>query len=489
MMRRLTTATSAAFLITAQTGYSEAIISPSDNAVDSDVALEATVDEIKAVPRDTIYIIDDAGNFIKKEALDAGSGIKSAFSSNQGPHEITDKEGVAAIKNAWDTSSDLQFRSYKISKRLGDLLQAYVKDKTAPSIDVSDFFRSVDFPEGAVARYLPEFQSLLVHQTEENLLAMEMTLASYQRIQKDLMGRQVEIEVKFIEVSQNTLDELGFEWTFDSKDGGDLRIFDDFYFPAGQDLLSDGLRTSAAALGGGPAAGTLELAKTTGSLQWSMMISALEQTGDSDVLSAPRVVTHSHEKAIIRVGEERMVPKSFEVDNQNTSPYVQHSDWELELMGVQMEVTPEIRRDGLIDLELTSKILNYIGDDSYRVVPQYKTQLQGGEFGQVSDWDIAEIRATLPYFRIRELDTRVTVDDGNTIAMGGLIYDKLETFRDKVPVMGSIPWLGRLFRSEGERSVKRNLMIFVTATQVDVNGRRAADLVLQKNEEPVLVGE
>jgi len=74
----------------------------------------------------------------------------------------------------------------------------------------------------------------------------------------------------------------------------------------------------------------------------------------------------------------------------------------------------------------------------------------------------------------------VTVADGSTVGMGGLIYDKLETFRDKVPVLGSIPFIGRLFRSEGEKSIKRNLMIFVTATQVDVDGRRSADVVLNK---------
>jgi len=300
------------------------------------------------------------------------------------------------------------------------------------------------------------------------------------------VAKQVEIEIKFIEVSQNTLDELGFDWTFDSKDGGDLRLFDDFVFPAGQDILSDGLRSTAAALGGGPAAGTFELAKTAGSLQWSMMITALEQTGDSDVLSAPRVVTHSHETAVIQVGEERMIPKAFEIQNQNTSPYVQHSAWELELMGVQMDVTPEIRRDGLIDLELNSKILNYIGDDQYQITPAYEARVG---FASGGEDDVSQVNASLPYFRIRSLDTRLTVADGNTIAMGGLIYDKLETFRDKIPILGSIPWVGRLFRSEGERSVKRNLMIFVTATQVDVNGRRAADLAMEKTEFPAAGGE
>jgi general secretion pathway protein D len=86
----------------------------------------------------------------------------------------------------------------------------------------------------------------------------------------------------------------------------------------------------------------------------------------------------------------------------------------------------------------------------------------------------------LPYFRIREMTTKVTVADGSTVGMGGLIYDKIETYKDKVPVLGSIPLIGRLFRSEGEKTIKRNLMIFVTATEVDVNGRRAVDMVMKK---------
>jgi len=64
----------------------------------------------------------------------------------------------------------------------------------------------------------------------------------------------------------------------------------------------------------------------------------------------------------------------------------------------------------------------------------------------------------------------VTIEDGSTIVMGGLIKEKLETFKDSVPFLGKIPFIGRLFRSEGERAVKRNLMIFVTANQVDASG-------------------
>jgi type II secretory pathway component GspD/PulD (secretin) len=445
----------------------------------SDVVLESAVDEVKAIPRDTVYIYDDVVKYVKDDAVNAAAGVKSIF-EGESAYEKEKKESKRAVADAWDSSNDIVFRSYKVSERVGGLLMAYAVEKSAPSIDVADFFKSIEFPQGSVARYLPEFQSLFVHQTQGNLVVIEDVLASYQSAQKNLMGNQVEIEIKFIEVSENSLNELGFDWTFDSKDGGDLKLLDNLYLPAPQDLLSSGLRGASTALGGGPAAGVLDIAKETGSFQWSLAISALEQSGDSDVLSAPRVVTHSHETAIIRVGEERMIPKSFEIDSQNTSPYVQHGDWELELMGVQMEVTPEIRHDGLIDLALDTKILDLIGYDNYPISPRYKRQLGDSVNKTGETWEMTEVNALLPYLRVRSLETRVTVADGNTIAMGGLIYDKLETFSDKVPVLGSIPWLGRLFRSEGDRSIKRNLMIFVNATQVDVHGRRSADLTQEK---------
>jgi general secretion pathway protein D len=64
--------------------------------------------------------------------------------------------------------------------------------------------------------------------------------------------------------------------------------------------------------------------------------------------------------------------------------------------------------------------------------------------------------------------------------MGGLVDERTETFRDQVPFLGDIPYLGRLFRTEGSRSAKKNLTIFVTATQVDVNGMTSAERELAR---------
>ncbi|MEX2605848.1 MAG: hypothetical protein WD708_00745, partial [Kiritimatiellia bacterium] len=66
--------------------------------------------------------------------------------------------------------------------------------------------------------------------------------------------------------------------------------------------------------------------------------------------------------------------------------------------------------------------------------------------------------------------TSMIVWDGHTVVMGGLIREDLLTFEDKVPILGDIPILGRLFRSDGRRSEKRNLLIFVTARLVDPAG-------------------
>ena len=81
------------------------------------------------------------------------------------------------------------------------------------------------------------------------------------------------------------------------------------------------------------------------------------------------------------------------------------------------------------------------------------------------------IQAQLPIFKVRKIETEVTMNNGSTIAMGGLISEKVLSFNDKVPLLGDIPVAGRLFRNEGERSVKRNLLIFVTATIVEPNGQ------------------
>jgi general secretion pathway protein D len=75
-----------------------------------------------------------------------------------------------------------------------------------------------------------------------------------------------------------------------------------------------------------------------------------------------------------------------------------------------------------------------------------------------------------PVFSLREITTKVTVWDGATLVMGGLTREEVKRVSDKVPILGDIPYLGRAFRSKGETSQKRNLLIFVTANLVSPGG-------------------
>jgi type II secretory pathway component GspD/PulD (secretin) len=557
--------------------------------------LESAVREIKSVPQDTVNVIGDAVKLVGDEAAVASRGIASVFKDKDDPVAQAEKAAALETAGAWNSANDIVFRSYKVSEPVGNELLAGKNVQPNETVDVSGYFAGVEFPEGTSAMYRPEFKKLFVRQTPGNFLLIEDVLGDRHSRKRELMGKQVEIQTKFVEVSQNTLNELGFSWNFDRKNGGDANLFENLTLPQGTDIMAAGLRTASGALGADANPGSLLVQKTAGSLQWKMIISALEQANDSDVLSAPSITTLNGKTANIWVGEQRMVPKSFEAKTQNTSVFVENKDWESQLMGVQLEVKPELRKGGLIDLELKPKVIDLLGYDTYQITPTgpygpdgksasmmvwarssamamtlptapalsilpstatpavgtntlgeivrfpvqsilapvthipgmidtywnrlYSTFMNAPtptvippEVGDAdgdgvaltkADWayynasrvnsdtrrkmehdeygiPVPALEGKLPYFRLREMQTKVTVADGSTVGMGGLIYDKLETYKDKVPVLGSIPLIGRLFRSEGERSVKRNLMIFVTATQVDVNGRRAADLVMQK---------
>jgi len=78
----------------------------------------------------------------------------------------------------------------------------------------------------------------------------------------------------------------------------------------------------------------------------------------------------------------------------------------------------------------------------------------------------------LPHFRLRQVVTSANVWDGQTVVLGGLISEDVTKFKDKVPVLGDLPLVGRLFRSESSSTAKKNLMIFVTPTIIDAAGNR-----------------
>ncbi|MFA7369917.1 MAG: hypothetical protein WC334_09755 [Kiritimatiellales bacterium] len=409
-------------------------------------------------------------------------------------HRITEVKGIKAVTGAWNT--EIVLRSYAIP---ADAAAKMGVEKGTDSADVTMKFPEVKFPKGASAIYQPKAEKLFVRNTRENLLVLEEILAAMDVAKLSSGVDQVEIEAKFAEVSQGTLEELGFEWRSTGLTPLHTGI-QDVTIPQGQTLFGDSLRGGSVnglpfnqpgTLGAGElAAGSgewkafrfedtfnaspdsMKVSKisTHGKNLLDVLITALDQSSGTDVLSAPRVVTQSGKKATIRAGEMHYFPEVYEVGgNEGTIVHVKYADFSEKLLGVELEVTPKVDGDQ-IAMTLNPKVSELLGWQNYQIAAAnsaYSTW-QGAMRALYSHEAVV---AHLPIFKRREIKTDVTIADGATMGMGGLINEKVEKYEDKVPVLGSIPLIGRLFRNEGERSVKRNLMIFVTAKKVEPTGR------------------
>ena len=185
-------------------------------------------------------------------------------------------------------------------------------------------------------------------------------------------------------------------------------------------------------------------------------------------MSAPRVTTRSGQNAIIQVVREIIYPTEFDTTqpqfNENgnitTPPVVTPGSFQTRPTGVILEVTPTVGPDGYtIDLVLQPEVAELVD------------WLQYGSVVQLSQTQSFTFNIPQPVFRSRKVTTSIVIWDGQTVVMGGLIREDLVTIKDKVPILGDIPLLGRLFRNEGEYSQKENLLIFVTARLVDPSGK------------------
>ncbi|MBN2163008.1 MAG: hypothetical protein JXR25_00870 [Pontiellaceae bacterium] len=403
--------------------------------------------------------------------------------------------------------------------------------------DVSSYFSIVSWPKNSKAVYYPNFRKLIVQNTKENLAAVKEIVKDLEETAIARRSSQVQIEAKFVEFAEGNLAELGFDWTVNGSGnvaGFKLAGASDFetYVPGygyvgsvkttylktdgtsatytqdsgnilasmnsgtsylyssptsgarlvekGQSLFGGVARTAdsafddvtagiLASMGGNPASmlfsdGTLDL-----------QINAMEQNGTADILSCPKVTTQSGYEAVIRVTEIHRYPQDWDVETgQRTAPVVKPQDWEDFDLGVVLRVTPEVdTENNTIKLELNPEIRTFKGFDGYHVADNAYDA--GTTYNEEVRGDGTELFAEMPFFETRSVQTRVTVADGSTVMMGGLVDETTETFRDQVPILGDIPYIGRLFRTEGSRSSKKNLVIFVKATQVDEMGMTRVD--------------
>lgn len=341
---------------------------------------------------------------------------------------------------------------------------------------------------------------LIVYATMEDLDRIEQVIQVL-----NVAPPQVNIKVKFTEITQSDTRALGFDWflgnlLMGNRNGTGLQAGSapsyvgvpsvanpEGSFPgsfvngtsipaSGSDaLLTGGLRNAANA----PA-----LATFTGILtdpQFRVVIKAIDQRSGVDLLSEGDVTTLSGRQCQIQTTELRTIVtgtsqntggQSGSTGNTGTGNTTLPNQavfatplTQIMPFGPTIDVVPYVSSDGCtIQMTIIPTLSEFAGyDDPGPFVP---TAVTGGGVPITSV-------LPLPKFRLRQVTTSCIVWDGQTVVLGGLIISEITKTKDKVPILGDLPFVGKLFRSESSVNNKKNLVIFVTPTIIDPAGNRA----------------
>lgn len=363
--------------------------------------------------------------------------------------------------------------------------------------------------------------AIIVTQTPRNLERIRNILNRYSDI------RQVEIEAKFMEVQEGALEELGVNWTVGTKptqrtggvvgdyttsqrtlagtfsnnisgqqgaivrpavqgvytDGNSNGFFDegDAMLTTPQEAINLPITNNAPRIPGTAALGAAaealgSITGVIGEFDVNAVVRALSQKEGTDLLSAPKITVLSGNPATMTVAQELRYPQSFgqtqsQVGTGNSSgggsagvaiTAGTPQEFATRNVGVELKVTPTVEEDDYsISLDLNPRVTEFDGFVEY-----------GGPSVAISGNTTVNVPSGFyqPIFSVRDISTKVTIWDGATLIMGGLTREEVKMVNDKVPLLGDIPLLGRLFKSKGESTQKRNLLIFVTANLVSPGG-------------------
>jgi len=183
--------------------------------------------------------------------------------------------------------------------------------------------------------------------------------------------------------------------------------------------------------------------------QFEVILSALKTNNDVELVSNPTVVTLDNKVAKIAIGERYPIPSyTFNAETGQR----QLDEIEYEDIGINLDVTPQVNSAGFINLEIVPEVSSRLG------------------FAIVENTEI-------PIIASRRTETNIMIKDGFTLAIGGLSENETRNEGTKVPLLGDLPGVGRLFRSNTDSVQQRNLIIFITAKTLNPDGSTYRDIV------------
>lgn len=484
--------------------------------------------------------------------------VLQQIADDAGLRFVVDEFAVTLIDKDDDSSAQVSQRSWTVPPTFSSFLDTASGDASVsadsdpfggggaeatgikPRRSIQELLESagVSFGPGSSASLLPATNSLIVRNTAQNLDLIDS-------IVKDAANqtpRQILVTTKFVEISQENTEELGFDWiatpfglgndTFlggGSVGNGAVRTNADFIgtvdgvtfngIPAGQNqnvtgIVTAGARSGSAAISqnsidsilnnpqrtaeaNSVAPGILSLTGLFDGGQIQTILRGLSQKKGTDIMTAPSVVASPGKVATIEIIREFIYPTEYEPPElPNTvggggggfgggilgfpggggggggfpvTPATP-SAFDTKNTGVTLEVNASIdQNDSLIELRFKPTIVEFEGFVNYGS-PITAPSTDG--LGNPVQVVITENRIEMPVFSVRKVETQITIFDGYTVAVGGLMREDVQNVEDKVPILGDLPFIGRLFQTKAENHIKSNLIIFVTAEIIDATGRR-----------------
>ena len=333
----------------------------------------------------------------------------------------------------------------------------YAKAQDVASILSSIASTFVSETEGSktVITHHEKTNSLIIASAEENLNSIKNIIAKL-----DIRRAQVLVEAIVVDLSEKAAKSLGVETIYTGGDDESIPIGVTRFSGTGPDLLSIAgasddntnvtLTTTAVSSllnTQGLVAGFGDM--TSGENNFVGIINAIASDTDSNILSTPSILAMDNEPARLFIGQEIPITTGESLGTNNSNPFRTTSRQEV---GIELEITPQIDEGTSVILNIKQGVSGIAG------VAQSGTDLITNK---------------------REIETTVLVDNNQIIVLGGLIDEDVQEVVSKVPILGSIPLLGKLFQSSSTTTSKKNLMVFLKPT-ILIDSSTAQAISLEK---------
>ncbi len=390
--------------------------------------------------------------------------------------DVTGLVTIRLVDVPWEKALDMVLKTYGYAYDREDNIIRITTAESLKKEDLSTQVYSLNYSQAAeveqsIANVLSDRGRVRADVRSNTLIVTDMPTV-LQRITKvverlDRANPQVVIQAKVIETTLGDADRLGIKWSTKIKATGALRPTTFPFQSMTQDMLEKYLPDGKAPTTGTDSVGTSgtttssttsefptrlpqptfpvaeKIDFTFGTLdftQFQAVLEAIQERQDAKVLSEPHVTTLNNQEAKILVGEVIAIPL---FERNSTTGRMEITGYKDRDLGIRLSVTPQINNQDEIVLSVHPEITNLLGYDD--LTPDIKA----------------------PRFSTRSAETKVRIRSGQTIVIGGLIRETTVDSVTKVPILGDIPFLDKVFSFKDKTVQKTDLLFFLTVNIVD----------------------